>query len=82
MISVSPLRRVGICSSRLPIIGKRFPSRKLLTVVCNASSDGPISSPSVRLARRFVAAAFIAANEPLKVVLASSAATPAIPKSS
>ena len=43
--------------------------------------DGPISSPSVRLAKKFEAEAFIASNEPLKVVLASSAATPAIPSS-
>ena len=64
-----------------PTIGTKLPRRKVEVVEMRDLRDGPISSPSVRLAKKFEAEAFIASNEPLKVVLASSAATPAIPSS-
>ena len=62
-------------------MGNRLFTRNPSTDTISASSDGPMSSPSARLAMRFSAADFMALNDPVKVVDASSAATPVKPKS-
>ena len=64
-----------------PTIGTKFPKRNVDVVEMSVFRDGPISSPSERLAKKLDAEAFIAENEPLKVVSASFAATPATPNS-
>ena len=72
---------VGICVTILPSIGSRLPVRNVLMLSPSACICGVMSLPSAKFAIRSVAAAFMDANEPEKVVAASAAVVPVMPRS-
>ena len=61
--------------------GKKLLTKKVTTVSVRALKAGPRSRPSIMFASRFCAAAFIALSDPVKVVAASSAVVPVMPRS-
>ena len=73
--------KAGIPFITFPIIGRKFPTKNVCTVSCKSNKGCCISFPSERFPTRFLAAAFIAIKEPVKVVAASFAVVPVIPNS-
>ena len=59
-------------------IGKKLSTKNVFAVSANAIRAGSTSSPSAKSPSKLCAAAFIALNEPVKVVDASFAVVPVI----
>ena len=77
-VPISP----GIALMTFPTIGTRLSNRNVPAADASCAIAGPTSPPVESIASTFCALAFMAPNEPEKVVAASSAATPVRPRSS
>ena len=64
-----------------PIIGNKFPNRKVLTVLAKPSKAGLNPSPKAKAPKTSWKDAFIALKEPLRVVDASFAVVPVMSNS-
>ena len=76
------LNAPGNALNIFPIIGKKFPIRKVAVVLAKASNEGLISSPKANFPSTFENEAFIESSDPLNVSADSLAVVPVIPISS